>query len=362
MNHTQSTQNYDAILLVSFGGPEGMNDVMPFLENVVRGRNVPRERLESVAEHYYAVNGVSPINGQNRALIAALQQELDKLEPKLPIYWGNRNWAPYLTDAVQQMADDGVQKALAIFTTAYSSYSSCRQYRENIAKAQKTVGAKAPDIDKVRVFYNHPDFIAVNTQLVQDALRQIPPERRAAAHIAFTAHSIPSGMAANCRYEDQLQEVSRLVAASLGHQNWQLVYQSRSGPPMVPWLEPDICDHLETLKKEGVQDVVVAPIGFLSDHMEVIHDLDTEAYELAQKLNLTMIRAKTAGIDPTFVKMLHQLIVERVTGDTDKPAIGKYGPNHDVCPVDCCLPGQGRPPRISDKRRPSLSAKTVSSR
>lgn len=348
MSEIPNPQSYDAILLVSFGGPEGMDEVMPFLENVVRGRNIPRARLEGVAEHYYAVGGVSPINGQNRALIAALKAELGSSGPQLPIYWGNRNWAPYLTDTVQQMADDGIQKALAIFTTAYSSYSSCRQYRENIADAQKAVGDNAPLIDKIRVFYNHPDFIAVNATLIKNALAKIPAEKRAAAHIAFTAHSIPSGMAQNCRYEAQLMEVATLVADGLNHENWQLVYQSRSGPPMQPWLEPDICDHLESLKTQGITDVVIAPIGFLSDHMEVIHDLDTEAAEVAQTLGLTMIRAATVGTNPQFVTMLRDLIVERISDSPTKPSLGKYGPSHDVCPVDCCLPGaSSRPGRPS---------------
>ncbi|MDH3600802.1 MAG: ferrochelatase [Candidatus Tectomicrobia bacterium] len=339
----QNPQHYDAILLVSFGGPEGMKDVMPFLENVVRGRNIPRDRLESVAEHYYAVDGVSPVNDQNRALIAALKTELDIHGPQLPIYWGNRNWAPYLTDTVQQMADDGIQRALAIFTSAYSSYSSCRQYRENIVEAQKAVGKQAPAIDKIRVFYNHPDFVAIHAKLVNAALQQLPAERRATAHIVFTAHSIPTAMAQNCRYEAQLQEVSRLTATHLNHPDWRLVYQSRSGPPMLPWLEPDICDHLKALKAQGILDVVVAPIGFLSDHMEVIYDLDIEAAELAQKLDMTMIRAGTVGIDAHFVTLLRHLIVERMTANPEILSIGNDGPGPDVCPIDCCLPGRGRP-------------------
>lgn len=345
MSAFAGAQPYDALLLVSFGGPEGMDDVMPFLENVVRGRNIPRARLEGVAEHYYAVDGVSPLNGQNRALMAALEAELAQHGPHLPIYWGNRNWTPYLTDTVQQMTDDGIKKALAIFTTAYSSYSSCRQYRENIAQARAAVGAGAPEIDKIRVFYNHPDFIAVNADLIQKALNQLPQNKRPAAHIAFTAHSIPTAMAQNCRYEAQLTEVAQLVSERLGHDHWQLVYQSRSGPPTQPWLEPDVCDHLEALHGQSVQDVVVAPIGFLSDHMEVIHDLDTEAREVAHNLGLGFVRAETVGTQPQFVKMLRELIVERVTASPIKRSIGQFGPSHDVCPVDCCLSGRptGRP-------------------
>jgi ferrochelatase len=241
------------------------------------------------------------------------------------------------------MVDDGIQRALAIFTSAYSSYSSCRQYREHIAEAQKAVGKQAPAIDKIRAFYNHPDFVAVHVKLLNAALEQLPAERRATAHIAFTAHSIPTAMAQNCRYEAQLQEVSRLIATHLQHPNWRLVYQSRSGPPMISWLEPDICDHLNALKAEGIQDVVVAPVGFLSDHMEVVYDLDTAAAELAQRLDMTMIRASTVGVDAQFVTLLRNLIVERMTANPEKPSMGQYGPSHDVCPLDCCLLGQGRP-------------------
>jgi len=339
--------HYDALLLVAFGGPEGMDDVIPFLENVLRGRPVPRERLLEVAEHYKLFNGVSPVNAQNRALIAALEAELKANGPDLPIYWGNRNWHPLLPDTLQQMADDGIKKALAIFTSAYSSYSSCRQYRENIAQAQEIVGPKAPAVDKIRVFYNHPGFIEPSIELVQQALDSIPAARRAEARIAFTAHSIPLAMAQNCRYEAQLNEVAHLVAEGVGHPHWQLVYQSRSGPPSQPWLEPDICDHLQALEAEGIIDVVVAPTGFLSDHVEVIYDLDTEAHDLAGELGLNMVRADTVGTHPTFVNMLRDLVVERMSGDPNTPSLGTHGPSHDVCPADCCL--SGRPQRAGSR-------------
>lgn len=331
---------YDAVLIVSFGGPEGMDDVMPFLENVLRGRGVPRERMMEVAHHYELFGGVSPIGEQNRALIAALREALDAQGIDLPIYLGNRNWHPYLADTMRQMVADGIQHALAFFTTAYSSYSSCRQYREDIARAQAEVGPDAPQVSLLRKFYNHPDFVNANAEHVAAAFAQIPEERRAAASLIFTAHSIPLGMAQNSAYEAQLRETSRLVAEAVDHPEWRLVYQSRSGSPHQPWLEPDILDTLRELKDAGAQDVVVAPVGFTSDHMEVLYDLDTEALQLCEEIGLNMVRAATAGTHPRFVSMIRDLIVERVTGRDEKPTLGTHGPSHDVCPVNCCLPGQ----------------------
>ena len=243
---------YDAILVVSFGGPEGMDDVMPFLENVLRGRNVPRERMLGVAKHYELFGGVSPINGQNRKLIAALRQELETKGPHLPIYFGNRNWHPLLADTLGKMRDDGVKNALAFVTSAYSSYSSCRQYLEDIERARASVGADAPRVDKLRAFFNHPGFIAANVANIQMALQQIPEERRAETQLVFTAHSIPESMAQNCDYEAQLQETSRLVADALGIVKWELVFQSRSGSPAQPWLGPDVCDYLRELHAAGI--------------------------------------------------------------------------------------------------------------
>lgn len=342
---------YDALLVVAFGGPEGPEDVMPFLENVTRGRNIPRERLAEVGEHYMHFGGVSPLNAQNRALIAALEAELAENGPNLPIYFGNRNWQPFLTDTLAQMAKDGVKRALAFFTSGYSSYSGCRQYRENIMEAQFLVGPTAPQVDKLRVFYNHPRFIEVNADCVRQALAQIPEEGRAQAHIAFTAHSIPSSMAQHCQYEAQLQDASALVMAELGVENpWSLVYQSRSGPPFQPWLEPDILDHMEDLKGQGITDLVIAPIGFLSDHMEVMFDLDTEAMDAGEELSMNVIRAATAGVDPRFIHMIRDLIVERIQSeqglDPQRLALGERGASHDVCPVNCCLQGipMKRPP------------------
>ena len=325
---------YDALLVVSFGGPEGMDDVMPFLENVLRGRNVPRERMLSVARHYEMFGGVSPINQQNRNLIGALAQELEKHGPKLPLYWGNRNWHPLLPDTLQQMAADGVRNALAFVTSAYSSYSSCRQYRQNLADAQTEVGPTAPHIDKLRAFYNHPLFIEANVEQIRAAVNQLKNP-----HLVFTAHSIPESMAAGCEYAAQLQETGGLIAAALEIDRWRIAYQSRSGPPTQPWLGPDICDCLRELNVQGVKNVVVAPIGFVSDHMEVVYDLDYEAQNLANELGLTMIRAATAGTHPAFVRMIRELIIERVD---NAPArfLGSRGPSHDLCPADCCLPSR----------------------
>ncbi len=332
----QAAPVYDALLLVSFGGPEGMSDVIPFLENVLRGKNVPMERMQTVVHHYELFNGVSPINGQNRALIAALRAELDASGIDLPIYWGNRNWSPYLADTLRQMANDGVQHALAIFTSAYSSYSSCRQYLEDIERAQAEVGEAAPQIDKLRVFYNHPGFIAANVKRTRDAFEQIPPERRAAAELVFTAHSIPLSMASGSNYVVQLEETCRLVAERVGRPNWRLVYQSRSGSPRQPWLDPDILDTVRALKESGAQDVVLLPVGFVSDHMEVNYDLDIEAKQLADEIGLNLVRAQTVGTHPAFVAMLRDLIVERITGADEHPAIGKFSASHDICPADCC--------------------------
>jgi ferrochelatase len=335
-----SEPRYDALLLVSFGGPERPEDVMPFLENVLRGKPVPRERMLEVAEHYYHLGGVSPINEQNRALIAALETEFKAHGPELPIYWGNRNWRPFLVDTLRQMAADGVRRALAFFTSAFSSYSGCRQYRENIEQARAEVGPTAPQIDKLRGFFNHPGFIEAMTERVQQALEQIPAERVGNAQLVFTAHSIPLAMAANCQYEAQLAEACRLVAERVGAANWRLAYQSRSGPPSQPWLEPDICGVLRELAASGVHDVVVAPIGFISDHVEVLYDLDTEAQSLCRTLNLNMVRAPTVGVHPKFVAMIRELIGERMGLVAERRALGVLASCPDVCPVDCCLSGR----------------------
>ena len=327
---------YDAVLIVSFGGPEGPDDVLPFLENVLRGKNVPRSRMLEVAEHYQHFGGVSPLNAQNRALVAALRAELDAHGPPLPIYWGNRNWHPMLADTLAEMARDGVRRALGFFTSAYSSYSGCRQYREDIERAKQIVGPTAPQVEKLRAFFNHPGFIGPMTERVAAALLQFPAENRGKSRVIYTAHSIPSAMAKTASYVAQLEEAARLVSKNLGVTDYQLAYQSRSGPPGQPWLEPDIGDALRQLHAEGTtRDVVVVPIGFLSDHIEIIWDLDTEAQDLANKLGLNMVRAATVGSHPEFVAMIRERIEERVAG-APRRALGKLGPSHDVCPVDCC--------------------------
>ena len=294
-----------------------MDDVIPFLENVLRGRNVPRERMLQVARHYEMFGGVSPINQQNRNLIAALEKELD-----LPIYWGNRNWHPLLPDTLAQMAQDGIKNALAFVTSAYSSYSSCRQYRQNISDAQAAVGPTAPHVEKLRVFYNHPLFIEANVDQIRVALAELHD-----ANLVFTAHSIPDSMAVNCDYAAQLTEAGGLIANALGIKTWQLVYQSRSGSPSQPWLGPDVSDHLRTLYRDGVRNVVIAPIGFVSDHMEVVYDLDVQAREVANELGMKMVRASTAGTHPAFVKMIRELVMERI--DNRVP--------ENICTPDCCL-------------------------
>lgn len=329
-------ESYDALILISFGGPECRDDVIPFLENVLRGKNVPRERMLEVAEHYYHFDGRSPINEQNRALLAALEAELARRKLKLPVYWGNRNWHPLLADTLAEMQGRGVRRALGLVTSAFSSYSGCRQYLENIADAQAAVGPAAPAIDKLRMYSNHPGFLEAQADRVREALGQIPEPRRRAARLVFTAHSIPLSMAAGCPYVAQLEEASGWVAETVGLGTWRLCYQSRSGPPTQPWLEPDIADVLREEHAAGQRDVVVVPIGFLSDHMEVLYDLDTEARDLAGELGLNLVRAGTVGSHPRFVSGLVDLIEERLDPERPRLALGKAGPWPDRCPEGCC--------------------------
>lgn len=342
--HNRSHMQYDALLVVSFGGPESNQEVIPFLENVLRGKNVPRERMLAVAEHYYRFGGKSPINQQNRELIDALQAELEQHGPRLPVYWGNRNWHPLLAETLQQMKSDGIRRALAFVTSAYSSYSGCRQYRENIASAQAQVGPGAPEVDKLRVFYNHPGFIEPMVDRVGTALAQLPEDSRERSHTIYTAHSVPLFMAQTCNYVKQLEEACRLVSEALGRSGDRLVFQSRSGPAGQPWLEPDVLDYLREAKQRDLATgVVVAPIGFISDHMEVLYDLDTEAQQLCAELQLPMVRAGTVGAHPKFVRMIRELIVERMSENPIRSALGALGASPDVCPADCC-PVPQRPP------------------
>ena len=342
---------YDAFVLLAFGGPEGPDDVMPFLRNVTRGRGVPEERLVEVAEHYHHFGGVSPINAQCRSLLTAVGAEFARSAVNLPLYWGNRNWQPYLTDTVRQMRDEGIRRALAFVPSPYGSYSSCRQYWDDIDLARAQVGPGAPEIHKLRHYHDHPGFIAPHVDAVRAALAALPEERRGSTRIAFTAHSIPVAMArsagpAGGRYVAQLREVARLVSTEAAPDLvWDLVWQSRSGPPSVPWLEPDINDHLASLAAAGTTGVVVSPIGFTSDHIEVLWDLDNEAAETARKLGLDYARAATPGEDPRFVGMIRELVTERL--DPAAPRAGLGGiPTWDFCEEGCC-PAPRRGPATS---------------
>jgi ferrochelatase len=358
--HTSAPGTFDAVLVLSFGGPEKPDDVMPFLRNVVSGRNVPDERLAEVATQYDRFGGVSPINEQNRTLIAALEAELGSADIDLPIYWGNRNWHPFLDATVQEMADDGVRSALVYVTSAFGSYSGCRQYRENLAAASEKVVGQAPFLQKLRLFYNHPGFVDPVTEQVEEALRRHRADHPDAGppRVVFTAHSIPVSMAESCDYQAQLLEVADIVAGRFpraagdsaadsgrleiaGH---DLVFQSRSGPPQIPWLEPDVGDHIEALSAQGTNDLIVVPLGFVSDHMEVLFDLDTQAAEIAADLGVRMTRAATVGVHPRFVTMIRELIAEQLHG-APKLWVGNSGPWPDWCPEGHCLPAQ-RPKRV----------------
>jgi ferrochelatase len=332
-----SAPAYDAVLLVSFGGPEGREDVQPFLANVLRGRPVPTARIAEVVRHYERFGGVSPLNAQNRALLAALEAELASRGPRLPLYWGNRNWHPFLADTLRRMATDGVRRALAFVTSAFSSYSGCRQYLEDIARARAAVGPTAPLVEKLRAFYDHPGFIAAHAHRVREALAALPEPRRADC-LVFTAHSIPVAMAETSRYESQLREACRLVADAAGQGEWHLVFQSRSGSPSQPWLEPDISDCLRNLAEAGVREVLVSPIGFVSDHMEVVYDLDVEAAALARDLGLKLVRAGTPGTHPAFVSMIRELILERTEGLPPR-RLSRLPPPPPECAADCCPRG-----------------------
>jgi ferrochelatase len=359
---------YDALLLLSFGGPEGPDDVVPFLENVTRGRGIPRERLKEVGQHYFLFGGVSPINSQNRALLDALRKDFAEHGLNLPIHWGNRNWAPYLSDTLRTMVDDGHRRILVLSTSAYASYSGCRQYRENLADALAVLeseGRPLPRIDKLRLYFNHPGFVRPMSEAVLAALHELPEGVRDGAHIAFTTHSIPTAAAdtsgpvaahttdgAGGAYVAQHLDVAAVIAEAVRQATgvdrpWRLVYQSRSGAPHIPWLEPDICDHLEELHTQGVPAVVMAPIGFVSDHMEIKYDLDTEAAAKAAELGLPVSRAATVGADPRFAAAARELVLERAAierGETvERCAWGALGPSHDVCPVGCCPARSSRP-------------------
>ena len=340
--------SYDAFLLVSFGGPEGPEQVMPFLRNVTAGRGIPDERLERVAEHYDQFGGISPINQQCRDLATAIEKDFAANGVGLPVYWGNRNWQPYLSDTVRQMAAAGVRRALAFVTSAYSSFSSCRQYLGDIERAVAQAGPAAPRIDKIRQYFNHPGYIEPFADAAIAAIRSLPPGAQQAADLVFTAHSIPSAMAAASgpaggAYPAQLAEAARLVAERVPQaRSWQLAYSSRSGSPAQPWLEPDVNDALVQAAGAGSAAAVIVPVGFISDHMEVRYDLDVEAAATAGRLGLPMARAATPGTDPRFVAMVTELVAERQSGAPAR-ALGTMGAWHDTCPAGCCGLGAARP-------------------
>ena len=324
---------YDAFLLLSFGGPEGPDDVMPFLERVTGGR-VPASRLATVAEHYHHFGGRSPINDQNRALLAAVQAELVGAGLDLRCYWANRNWHPLLADTLLRMRDDGVRRALCFVTSAYASHSGCRQYLDAIVTARAELGEGAPGVEKLRAFFDHPGFVGPLAARLGRALAQVGPE----APIAFTAHSVPAAWAETSDYVRQLRATAGLVAARAdpaASHPWDLVFQSRSGPPSQEWLEPDIGAHLSVLAAAGAAEVVVDPIGFVSDHLEVVWDLDTEAAAHADRLGVRMVRADTVGTDPAFVAMVRELVQERISGAPAR-ALSPLGPHHTHCPAGCC--------------------------
>lgn len=336
---------YDAVLIVSFGGPEGMEEVMPFLDNVLRGKGVPEERKLEVSHHYGLFGGVSPINAQNRDLVSSVTENLKSKGIDLPVVLANRNTEPYIPDVLKECQEKGYKNLLVYITSGFSCYSGCRQYRENLMVAQADLEGEVPSFDKIRVFFNHPLFIEVLSDKVREAIALLPEEDQKDPKVVFTAHSIPMAMANTSKYTEQLHEAARLVAERLEVSNWDLVYQSRSGPPSMPWLEPDICDHLDDLKEGGVKSVVVSPIGFVSDHMEVLYDLDLEARDHAAEIQMNYVRASTPGNDPRMIEMIVELIRERLEDWPERRTVGNLPAKHDVCPVDCC-PAMKRPARV----------------
>jgi ferrochelatase len=342
----------DALLIVSFGGPEGPDDVVPFLENVTRGRGIPRERLVEVGAHYAHFGGVSPLNAINRNLVDQVRAELDRRGEDLPVLWGNRNWDPYLVDAMNRARDLGVTRLFAFLTSAYSSYSGCRQYRENLHDAVEAARAEdpswEPEVHKLRTYFNHPGFVGSIVDAVRASLAGLPEGSR----LVFTTHSIPTADADRCDYVAQHRDVAATIAAALGRaDDWDLVYQSRSGAPHIPWLEPDISDHLAALAASGAPGAVMVPIGFVSDHMEVIWDLDTVATQAAAEVGLPVARAATPGTDPRFVEMVVDLLAEQRAAadgaaDVGRPTLGQLGPRAVPCMPGCCPNPRGPRPAL----------------
>ncbi len=341
------SHDYDALLIVSFGGPEGPDDVMPFLENVFRGLRVTDETKQKIAARYQDFGGISPINGHTREFIAALQKLLDAEGPALPIYWGNRNWHPMLDDTLAQMSRDGIKHAAAYVTSTFSSYSGCRKYREDLFEAVRDLD-NAPAIDKLRVGFNHPGFITAVADRIVEGVESLPEERRDGARLIFTAHSLPESMAASAPYVEQLFDSAASSANLAGFEDWRLVYQSnnaRYGGD--PWLTPDISDAIEEEAKAGRKDVIVMPIGFVCDHMEVVLDLDVDAAKRADAVGINMVRAGTVGSHPAYIGMVRDLIVERMADSRERLTMGALPPKHDFCPADCCLSGRPGPAKES---------------
>lgn len=349
--------SYDALLLLSFGGPEKSADVRPFLENVTRGRGVPSERLDEVERHYQHFGGVSPINRLNREIIGAVEKELGRRGLALPVYFGNRNWHPMVEDTLATMTADGVRRALVFATSAYGGYSACRQYDEDIARARAAVGSHAPEMLKLRQFFDHPLFVDAFADAVRAALSSLPAEARSDARLVFTAHSIPLSADASAgppdegghRYSRQVAEAARLIAESAGVAEYDVVWQSRSGPPQVPWLEPDIVDHVNALHAKGTRAVVTCPVGFVSDHLEVVWDLDHEARERAEELGMIFVRAATAGTDSRFAELVVELVREQLESVPPRklstfPIAGRTV-NGAPCAIDCCVPPKRPAPR-----------------
>jgi ferrochelatase len=336
---------FEALLLLSFGGPEGPEQVRPFLENVTRGRNIPPGRLDDVAKHYLHFGGVSPINGINRALIEQIEAELVDRGSGMPVYFGNRNWEPYVEDAVKQMRTDGIHRAAVFTTSAWGGYSGCTQYQEDIARARLAVGPDAPELVKLRQYFDHPLLIEMFADAIAEAAASLPEHLRDDARLIFTAHSIPLGAASRCGpdlYAHQVAYSASLVAAAAGYSDYDQVWQSRSGPPQVPWLEPDVSDHLAALVADGTKAVIVCPIGFVSDHIEVVWDLDNELSEQADAAGVAFARATTPNAQRRFARLTVDLIDElregrdpaRVLGPRPVPGYG-FSVDGSLCTPDC---------------------------
>lgn len=342
----------DALLIVSFGGPEGPDDVVPFLANVTRGRGIPRDRLAAVGAHYGHFGGVSPINRLNRELVTRVRGELADRGEDLPVLWGNRNWDPYLADALREARDLGARRIFAFLTSAYSSYSGCRQYRENLHDALEAVRAESPDwtpeIHKLRTYFNHPAFLEPFVRATKEALDRLP----AGSRLVFTTHSLPTSDAEQCDYVAQHRDAAATIADEVGRgAAWDLVYQSRSGAPHTPWLEPDIGDHLAALARAGTPGAAVVPIGFVSDHMEVIWDLDTVAAQVARDEGIAMVRVATPGADPQFPQLVVDLLVEQraaLAGGASpaRPTLGAMPPRVTPCAAGCCPNPRGPRPAL----------------